>query len=311
MGWHGTLPNVPGPDVNRDAWLAYRRNGIGASEVAAILGCGIGDSSPAEVWAVKKGLHEVAVNEAMWWGTRDEQNILDRYELETGRKVPVRGVVVEHPEHSWAFATVDGLDIPEKDGETWVSDAEFVVEAKSTARGWDGIPVAYRVQAQWQMFVTGLSVVRLAVRQGHTFDLHEVEADAEDQTAFFEAVVEFREEYLLKDVRPSVVGASSATVAALYPTSEAGKAVEVDGELVQLARKLKEDIKAGEKQLAEVIGQLKDQMGDAEVGLVDGDKEITWKPQRSSSVDVAEMKATRPDLYGEWLRTKAIRVFRT
>ena len=51
-----TCADVIGDSADRDLWLSLRLAGIGASDVASILGCGF--STLAELWAEKTGRAE-------------------------------------------------------------------------------------------------------------------------------------------------------------------------------------------------------------------------------------------------------------
>ncbi len=76
---------------DRDAWLESRTDGIGASEIAAVLG----ESpwmSPLALYASKIGAYErdLSDSEPVYWGTKLEGAIVEAYSERTGRKNPPR-----------------------------------------------------------------------------------------------------------------------------------------------------------------------------------------------------------------------------
>ncbi len=131
----------------RDEWLEARRETVGASEVATILGENpyedayalysrkVGDAPPVDNMAVRMG-HVV------------EPVLAEAYVEETGREVEDFGpyTVWAHPEHPWLRATPDRV----------TTDGDRVVELKMmnpmAAKALkDGAKLAHQVQLQIQM----------------------------------------------------------------------------------------------------------------------------------------------------------------
>ena len=100
------------PWTSRDHWLELRRMGIGASDIAAVVGISPW-STPHQVWISKTtpDAPEPMTNEDMEWGLRVEGLILD----ETAERLKidpaelVRGVLVQNRKNAWMLATIDGL----------------------------------------------------------------------------------------------------------------------------------------------------------------------------------------------------------
>ena len=128
--------------MTRADWLAWRRDGLGGSDVAAILGIEGAYSSPWDVWLSKMGDHEERPgNAAMSIGSRLEAPILDYAEEHLGQLA--RDVRIEHPAEPWRRGTVDALRMLE--GQNVV-----VVEAKMDGGySWDEIPEHYKCQVLW------------------------------------------------------------------------------------------------------------------------------------------------------------------
>lgn len=137
---------------DREAWLAARNTGIGASEIAVLLGENDWDS-PLGMWLKKTGQasNDSESSEPMQWGLLLESAII----AETARRA---GVVVRRSKprllrsklHQWALATCDAM----------TADLE-PIEVKAISHGfdaedWEGtIPRKYFLQCQQQMLVTG------------------------------------------------------------------------------------------------------------------------------------------------------------
>lgn len=139
-----------------DAWLLWREQGIGASEIGTILG-----NNPYEtaegLWKVKSGLvPPKPSNEAMRRGTLLEPAIRAVYETIVSN-APRTPLCAEHDELSWLRASLDGID----------ETHQYVLEIKapnSRQVWWDsarGLVAYYYWQCQQQLLVTGAKQVDL------------------------------------------------------------------------------------------------------------------------------------------------------
>ncbi len=147
-----------------EAQLAMRSTGIGASEIAAA--CGLSPwERPIDVFARKTGLApEKATTDAMAAGNWLEPAILAWYAHEMGVDV-LPSTTLRHPESAWAIATPDGV---------WSSDRKHLVQVKNVGlrmtEHWgddpEHIPVDYRVQIEWEMWVAGATACDVAVLIG-------------------------------------------------------------------------------------------------------------------------------------------------
>src|SRR5512143_1689539 len=137
---------------DRETWLGHRATGIGASEIAPILGASSW-GSPLTVYLGKVNPPPKQDDEEwMLWGLLLEPAI----RAELGKRAGVEynldmsGKMLRSIEHPWATATPDEMTV---DGEP--------VEVKKLSWGyveeeWEiGIPEKYRLQCQHQMLVTG------------------------------------------------------------------------------------------------------------------------------------------------------------
>lgn len=101
---------VVGRDIPREEWLASRATGIGASEVASVLG--VGFQTPAEVWLRKVGLASdqdlAAEVERIHWGVVLEPVIIAQYATPRYANRPTQrsGMLLRSNAHPWALATL-------------------------------------------------------------------------------------------------------------------------------------------------------------------------------------------------------------
>ena len=95
-------------------WLEARRQGIGGSDAAIV----IGESpyrSPYDLWAEKCGLVAPAPETAaMAWGRRLEPLVAAAYTEATGRRLRRVSRLLRHRERPWQLASIDRAVIGEK-----------------------------------------------------------------------------------------------------------------------------------------------------------------------------------------------------
>lgn len=150
---HSHLLSTPADEV---AWLLQRRDGVGASECAAILGMGKWSGQTAYgVWLDKTGQVPLstAMSEAMEWGHLLEPVIRDKAaDVLECRVMTVGGL--QSRERPWQRASLDAALLTPDDG--------FVpLEVKNTSvylqSDWadDQVPDAAELQVQHQLAVCG------------------------------------------------------------------------------------------------------------------------------------------------------------
>ena len=93
---------------DREAWLKLRNSGLGGSDAAVILGANPWKSRLA-LWAEKTGQlppEDLSKNMRVYWGQKNEANIADWFEEETGKQVRRRGMM-RSCQYPWMLASVD------------------------------------------------------------------------------------------------------------------------------------------------------------------------------------------------------------
>ena len=203
-------------------WHAARANGIGGSEIAAVVGL-----SPYEsrfsLWHRKKGLiGPVEESEEMYWGKEHEPAICRRFARNHPELDVTPAPTYTHPDRPWQVANPDRHAGPD------------LLEAKTSrdAEGWgeEGtaqIPVHYRAQCLHYMDVTGARRCWVAVLiAGSEYREYLVEYDEDEARILREAGARFMDD-LARDNRPDIDG-HSATYQAIREIPEGLDDVDVE-----------------------------------------------------------------------------------
>ena len=139
------------------AWLDFRKKGIGASEIPAIMGSSR-FSNKEKLFLQKIGeVPETTSNFAMSKGSRLEPWAREQFKMQSGDDY--QPLVVSHDKHEWAFASLDGYHVNEMN-----SSDSAICEIKLVGlKAWEDahkgiIELAHIHQMQFQMFVTGAKV---------------------------------------------------------------------------------------------------------------------------------------------------------
>ena len=310
--------------TDRTDWLEWRRTGIGASDVPALLGLSAW-TTPWALWADKIGLLDLDdtdgdTDDRKEFGTEIEPALARMFTRRTRLAVIGAQSRLTHPEHEWALATVDGFvaDYEGPDPLEAVSttvelgprriwrapepDVLGVWEAKSRGGtlGWDEIPLDVQAQVQWQMFVAGVDHAWITVEHtgsfgGKKLGIYELDRDDADIGFMFTRAERFWHDHVLAG-DPPPVDASAATTDALTAAWR-----EVRGEpavdLTPLADvhaqwvKAKADIKTMERIERHLANQLRAALGVHTEGFIDGQLAVSWRSHPESRIDLAAVRA--------------------
>lgn len=295
--------------MSREDWLMQRRNSIGGSDAAAIMGLSA-YSSPYRVWADKLGrLPEQEDNEAMRQGRDLEDYVARRWAEATGKRVKRINAILKNPAYPFAHANVD----------RWVIGENAGLECKTTSalalKKFAGgeYPENYYAQCVHYMAVTGadrwyLGVVVLG-KGFYSFvierDQCEVDALMAQEALFWDCVE--------KDTPPPVDGtdATTDTMQTIYADTD-GSTVDLfyRSDMMRRYIDLKGVADGIKNEMEEIKQQIMEDMGKAEIANCDAAK-ITWKPQTRRSFDAKRFLAENPniDISGYYSET-ATRVMR-
>lgn len=299
---------IADPDTDRDAWLAARRQGIGASEIAAVLGISPWDSPFSLYWR-KKLDDQVEMNEAMEWGLRHETTIAAKFAENHPDLFLTEGGLYRNAEHNWMLATPDRMALRRSD-----RAPAGLVQIK-TAHSWDGwgtpgtdqVPVHYRAQVQQEMAVMGAPRCWIPVLVGgNSYREYVVDADPEDVALIVKAGAEFMRR-LADDEPPDLDGAAAttATLKQLHPTV-VDEVVTIPTQLADAYRTRKELLDDAQAAFDETCNRIRGLLGDARTAVADGRKVAQRSVYEQARLDTKRLKAEEPDLYAAYAQTSLV-----
>lgn len=164
--------------LSKEEWLRYRRQGIGGSDVASLIGINKW-KSPTELWMEKTGQSNEpqTESEAVQWGNIMEPVLRNHFAEVTKKPVAEVKAILQHKDYSFMLANVDGVTIDDA-GNPAILEIKTAGEYKRA--DWDGgVPAYYETQIQHYLAVTGVQKAYCAVLiGGNSFRIYEVDADA-------------------------------------------------------------------------------------------------------------------------------------
>lgn len=226
--------------MSREQWLALRRQSIGASDAPVIAGLSKYKSRFA-LWLEKTGQSEPEeAGEEAWWGNHLEDPILGRLATlkmvdpsplaQHQSQVMVRGDICP-----WMTAT---LDLVTECGQVWEFKACGIQTAKKLEDGNPRtLPDSWVLQAQHQMTIANVDVIRFAVFIGHRLQMYrfDVAWNAAISEGLIQLETEFRR-HVIDRTPPTEFDASDAALLLKhYRSIEGEEIVSYDAELRELA----------------------------------------------------------------------------
>jgi putative phage-type endonuclease len=207
----------PTREMSADDWLAYRKRGIGASEVGTILGLNpykcsaqlfyekldILPNYTVENMAMFLGKEQEDFIANLWqyWNPADpaEETMMKNYrEKNVIRRCQRVNAYVHNPEFPWLFVSLDRkINKHSLNGVSGGIVTEGALELKTIAgyeaNKWEaGVPPAYVIQVQTQLLVCGFPYGELAVfEDGRKFDVIPFEEKKELQETILTRTREF------------------------------------------------------------------------------------------------------------------------
>lgn len=284
---------------DHEKWLETRDLGIGGSDAAVIMGMNQYKST-YQLWLEKTGQVEppdLSGNQYVYWGTKNEANIADWFQEETGKKVKRLGTL-RSKEYPFMLANVDRTVVGENAG------LEIKTAGVRQYRKWkdDEIPDAYYCQCLHYMAVTGAEYWYIAVLLGgNEAKWKRIERNEEDIQHLIMAETDF---WKLVEARtpPPVDGSDScaAALSAQYKGGDPNYSIILPPDIDGVIASLEDDkaiMDALKKQITEKENRLKALLGNAEEGTTDHYR-VLWKTQAGrSSVPLAKIKKQTPDIY--------------
>lgn len=284
-------------ETDHQKWLQTRNAGIGGSDASVIVGLNP-YKSPYQLWLEKTGQAEapdLSGNQYIYWGHKNESNIADWFQEDTGKKVRKLGTLRSRA-HPFMLANVDRAVMGEEAG------LEIKTAGVSQAKKWKGdeIPDAYYCQCLHYLAVTGADRWYIAVLIGGNEAIRKtVERNDEDIKALIEAEKDFWD-HVVTRTPPPVDGSASCAAALSERFKGGGESIILPSRTDTMIESLQNDksvMDALKKQIAQKENAIKELMGDAEEGATDHYR-VLWKTQSGrESAPLAKIKKSAPDIY--------------
>lgn len=308
-----TNTNTFSSEIPSQDWVDERKNYIGGSDVAAILGES-SYSTPLQVWMRKKGLIDpVDSTPIMEFGNVFEPVMADNFSHTTGLKVRRVNESFIHSEHTFLRANID-RQILNGDG----VDGTGVLELKTTTshrlKSLDGeYPIEWKYQVMQYLSLTGYNYAYLFIYERDTCKYYEPILIQRDETWIAETqkkLIHWWQKHMVEDIRPDPINGEDALL--LYPDAADGTVVEASAEdqayyeeLVKVRQKMN-DLQF-EKDLLEAF--LKNSIGEGERLVAGGRDLLTWKNQEANRLDSKALKQRYPALCRKFMKNTKTRRF--
>jgi putative phage-type endonuclease len=277
--------------MSRNEWLEARRNGIGGSDAAAVMGLNP-YRSPIDVYLDKTGATPIdndTQTEAAYWGTVLEEPIAKRFaELHPELRVQRNNHILTSEDYPFMFANLDREIHSDNGG---IKGLEIKTVGNKSARLWedDSVPVSYVCQVQHYMKVTGWTEFTIAALiGGQTYIERTITRDETIIAQLVKAETDFWH-HVETNQPPEWDGSESAWKAlkSMYPTAIEGSSVDLSPELALTANNLKhadaevksakDYLKSMERNRDVYKQQLAAAMGNAERGYLGKNYVVTYK----------------------------------
>lgn len=326
---------------SKKQWLEIRQQGIGGSDIAAILGLNKYRTA-LDVYQDKLGIAaEIEENEAMHFGTILEDVVAQEFSERVGLRVQRVNATICTGKDFWMRANIDraivnpdiagNVRIKEQKDTNRILTTDAILECKTagfrSAHLWGPsqeleiatgevtseheIPIQYELQVQWYMAVTGVAKAYVAVLiAGQEFRCYEVDRNE----ALIAQMTQYAHKFWFENVclKKAPEPTNSDELQSVCPIDN-GDMVEASNELaVEIGeyRNIKGRIDELSDQLDEVAERIKMSVGE-HLGLtLGGEKVVTWKGQSRTSIDSKKLKAEFPEAWAQCQKTSSYRTFK-
>ena len=292
-----------------EAQLLERKKGIGGSDAAACLGLSKW-KTPLDVYFDKtSGNVEEIDNKYMKWGRIHEPSIRDEYMQETGKIIYVPEKCRVSEKYPFMIANIDGIG---EDGGLLECKTADSHSSALWGEGADQFPDEYLMQCAHYAIVYDATYVDLAVLiGGNDFRIYKYERNKELELLIIEQEKDFWENHVLKLIPPEPKNLEDLN--RMYQKTR-GEMKNAAPSIKSLIENLKENnikLKELEAEKDKLFFIVKESIGDFD-GLTDefGNTLCTWKIQNTERFDSKIFKKLHPDIYKQFTKTTASRVFR-
>lgn len=294
-------------DAPRAEWLEARRNGIGASDVPAILG--VSDyGTPRSVYHDKRGEAVDDTNEAAHWGTVLEEPVAREW-ARRNRSVVRRVGLVAHVDDPVMMCTLDRrvTECPLPDSRREQCALEVKCRSAFKANRWHAtLPDDIAGQMLWQIAVTGYDHLHYAILVGGNDYRQGVVRRADHEPTIRHIVTackRYWDEFVAPGVLPAADPERGDRELEMYKRMHRNRAGVTQGDfatvteavLAYVQRQVAESAAAREKKVAQA--ELMRLLGDHDAVLVDGHVAYEMRPVRRAYADLERLAERYPEAY--------------
>lgn len=321
-------------DLSREEWLAYRRQGLGGSDAAAVLGISPFRTA-VDLYYDKRNL-PIEDDEGNWVamevGTLLEDLVARIFAKKTGLKIYRRKCMFQHPAHPWMLAGLDFL-VEMPDGSTAILECKTTNYNARDKWEYDGkpiVPVYYESQGRHYMAVMNLNRVYYCCLYGNNEDeaiIRRIDRDMSYEMELIMLEQDFWENNVLAKSPPPYWEDSGELILeslrrTLGPANKDVPPVSLNNaqsarvtrflELQEEKRRYDADADAIEAEMKRLKALIVADMGTSCSAISKDGCTVTWNPVRKTGVSkegLERLKAVHPDIYTEYVTISESRRF--
>lgn len=321
--------------LTEDEWLAWRKKGIGGSDVASALGLSPYRTA-RELYYDKIGIEPEIEGEdksiTFEIGHLLEDVVAQIFAKKTGFTVYRDQTMYQHPLYPFMLADVDRfVHLP--DGKTAILECKTAHYDVQYLWANGAVPRHYELQVRHYMSVMNIDVAYIACLFSNSevdFVWRKIERDLDEEENTILQLQEFWNHNVLGRVEPALTEKSDLVLDVLsryYGTADKTQpVVEVGPEFIPVLEQinsLKEQKLTLDRQSKKLDEQIKtayapivDLMGTACSAQCEGSGvsyKISFDPQYRSGIPkemLSKLQAQHPDVYDDFVETKEIRIFK-
>lgn len=295
-------------NLDKEAWLKYRKRGIGGSDAGAV--CGLNPYRTAIQVYYDKTSDEIEEidNEAMRQGREFEDYVARRFTEATGKKVRRANAMFYDERNPFMLADVDRMVVGENAGLECKTASPYMADKWQDGK----IPMSYQIQCHHYMSVCNADAWYIAVLiYGREFKYYRMERDEEMIADLIHIEQDFWENCVLKGQIPEPDGSKIAdTVIAEYFKQSRQEVIPLTGfdEKLQRRQELVAVIDKMEREKKQIEQELKLYLGEAE----QAENErffVSWKAVNSNRLDEKRLKEEQPQVYEKYRKMITSRRF--
>jgi len=297
--------------AERSVWLAARQKGLGASDVAAVFGVSRW-ATPWDIWSLKTGrVQPEPENDAMRRGRLLEDGVADLWVAGLPADQPVRlrrAGLMKHRVHDWMLATVDRLSVCRQ------GRCTLQIKTANDLRDWDAdeVPVAYQLQVQQELAVTGRDHAHVVVL-GDRFRLVERTLPRDDEliASMVSHLGQWWQRHIVEDVEPDATAGAAEGLARLYGDADPAAVIDLPEQLLTVS----DEVRGLNKQIAELaerrddlVARVKQVAGNASVIRALGQTIATWRPTKKIAGADKRWREVNAELLAPYRHTGTVEV---